>query len=105
MRPSPCTGRTWPPADRQGLVTTPRRTLVDGLLDLPFDEALAVADSALRHESLDEEKLREVAAAVRALGAAACRRVAAQASGRAANPFESVLRAIGVDVPGLDLVP
>ena len=32
-------------------------------------------------------------------------RVAAEASGKAANPFESVLRAIALDVDGLDLRP
>src|SRR4051812_4902456 len=32
-------------------------------------------------------------------------RVLRHASGRAANPFESVLRAISLDVPGLDLRP
>jgi very-short-patch-repair endonuclease len=31
--------------------------------------------------------------------------VLTSASGRAANPFESVLRAIALDVPGLDLRP
>jgi very-short-patch-repair endonuclease len=88
-----------------GPVTTPRRTLVDCLRHLPFDEALAVADSALRHESLDQDMLAEMAAAVRGPGSAAARRVAAHASGLAANPFESVLRAIAVDVRGLRLAP
>ena len=91
--------------DRVGLVTTPRRTLVDCLRHLPFDEALAVADSALRHESLDRDKLVEVSAALRGPGAAAARRVAAHANGLAANPFESVLRAIALDVSGLHLAP
>ena len=38
-------------------------------------------------------------------GAGQGRRVACQADGRAANPFESVLRAIALDVPGLHLEP
>ena len=67
--------------DLAGPVTTPRRTLVDCLRHLPFDEALAVADSALRHEALDRGKLVEVSAAVRGPGAAAARRVAAHATG------------------------
>jgi very-short-patch-repair endonuclease len=93
-------------ADRPTLVAaTPRRTLVDCLRHLPFDEALAVADSALRHGSLDPERLAEIAAAVRGPGAAAVRRVAAHADGRAANPFESVLRALALEVPGTDFVP
>src|SRR2546422_961802 len=36
---------------------------------------------------------------------ARCVRVAEQADGRAANPFESVLRAIALDVPGLQVEP
>ena len=38
-------------------------------------------------------------------GRAQCLRVAREASPLAANPFESVLRAIALDVPGLDLEP
>ena len=78
---------------------------MDCLRSLPFDEALAVADSALRHQSVDEGGLVELAAGVRGAGAARCRRVAAEASGLAANPFESVLRAIALDVPRLRVVP
>ncbi len=37
------------PQDVVGSVTSVRRTLTDCLRWLPFDEALAVADSALRH--------------------------------------------------------
>lgn len=86
-------------------VTSPRRTLVDCLRSLPFDEALAVADSALRHGSATSKKLTEVANAVRGPGAERCRRIARHASSAAANPFESVLRAIAIDVPGIDVVP
>jgi very-short-patch-repair endonuclease len=93
------------PGETSGFFTSPRRTLVDCLRSLPFDEALAVADSALRRGSLDEAKLDEVASSVQGPGAAAARRVAREASGRAANPFESALRAIALDVPGLDLAP
>jgi very-short-patch-repair endonuclease len=72
---------------------------------LPFDEALAVADSALRHESISPSALLALAAGVQGPGARQCRRVAREASGDAANPFESVLRAISLDVPGICLVP
>ncbi len=91
--------------ERRLRVTTPARTLVDCLRTLPFDEALAVADSALRTGCLDRDALVDLAALARGAGAARVRRVAAAADGRAANPFESVLRAIALDVPGLDLVP
>lgn len=85
--------------------TSCSRTLVDCLRSLPFDEALAIADSALRHESIGDGELVELAARVRGASAATCRRVAAEATGLAANPFESVLRAIALDVPGLHVVP
>ncbi|MGZ4450486.1 MAG: DUF559 domain-containing protein [Nocardioides sp.] len=93
------------PAEVRRLATSPRRTLTDCLRSLPFDEALAVADSALRHGSVDPSLLGEVAASVVGPGAPQARRVAAVASGLAANPFESVLRAIALDVPGLTVVP
>ncbi|HYO40380.1 MAG TPA: DUF559 domain-containing protein [Nocardioidaceae bacterium] len=88
-----------------GPVTTPQRTLVDCLRRLPFDEALAIADSALRHGSLTSAGLVALAAGVAGPGAAKCRRVAGLADARAANPFESVLRALSLSVRGLRLVP
>lgn len=88
-----------------GRVTSRERTLVDCLRSLPVDEALAIADSALRHHAVTPERLIELAENVRGRGAAACRRVARAANGKAANPFESVLRAISLEVPGLDLLP
>jgi very-short-patch-repair endonuclease len=91
--------------DVEGGVTSMRRTLVDCLRALPFDEALAIADSALRNGSVSHQDLGLMAAELSGPGAARCRRVAAAADGRAANPFESVLRAMAVGVRGLDLVP
>lgn len=85
-------------------VTSPDRTLVDCLRGLPFDEALAVADSALR-AGVSPGRLRALAADLRGIGAPEAKRVAAAADERAANPFESVLRAIALDVPGLHVVP
>lgn len=93
------------PEDVVGVVTTRERTLVDCMRSLPFDEALAIADSALRHRSLPRSRLAELAASVSGPGAAQARRVAREATHLAANPFESVLRAIALDVPGLDLRP
>ena len=92
-------------ADVDGLVTTPQRTLVDCLRSLPFDEALAIADSALRHRSISKPGLTRLAAGVRGPGSRQVRRVATETTHLAANPFESVLRAIALDVPGLDLEP
>jgi very-short-patch-repair endonuclease len=67
-------GEATPSLVRDG-VTAPEPTLVQCLRRLPYDEALAIADSALR------------------------------AGGRAHNPFESALRAIAHEVPGLRGVP
>jgi very-short-patch-repair endonuclease len=84
-----------------GIVTTRGRTLADCLMSLPFDEALAIADSALRHDDITAEDLVLVAEGLRGPGSAQARRVARLATARAANPFESVLRAITLSVPGL----
>ena len=82
---------------REGIVTSRERTLVDCLRVLPFDEALAVADSALRHDDVSLPALAVVARGVRGAGAARVRRVAEHADPRAANPFESVLRALALE--------
>lgn len=91
-------------ADRQGDVTTPLRTVLDCARVLPFTEALAVADSALRNRDVHPAALRDAAARSRGPGSAAVRRVAAYADPRAANPMESVLRALAVE-EGYVLVP
>ena len=90
--------------DVSGWVTTPVRTIIDCCLDLPFDEALSVFDSARR------SGVRVSAVVARAEWLVPRQRhrvlrVAAASSARAANPFESVLRAIALDVAGLTVVP
>jgi very-short-patch-repair endonuclease len=112
--------RKMPPAARRGLrvsyrdlsarerrrgVTGHLRTVVDCARALPFDEALCVADSALRCRDVDALQLQRAATELRGPGSAGARQVLALADGRAANPFESVLRAVAHDVPGLDLRP
>ena len=92
------------PGDVNDRVTRPEKTLEHCLRHLPFDEGLAVADSALR-AGIPPSTLRRVAASVRGQGAAKVRRVAKEARPEAANPFESCLRAISLDVTGLRLVP
>lgn len=93
------------PTDVDGRVTSPVRTVLDCARDLPFDEALAVADSALRSGGLSRDDLMAAAGVAPSRGRQRCLRVARYADERAANPFESVLRAIALDVSGLDLVP
>jgi very-short-patch-repair endonuclease len=86
-------------------LTSPARTVVDCARCLPFDEALAIADSALRHGDVTREELLALAGTVPSTGRRQALRVARDADGRAANPFESVLRAIALDVPGLCFEP
>jgi very-short-patch-repair endonuclease len=88
---------------RDGWVTSPERTIIDCCLDLPFDEALAVADSAWR----DGLSPIDVMTAGARLPRRVRRRVAKvlqRADRGAANPFESVLRALCHQVDGLDVV-
>ncbi len=82
--------------------TTPERTLADCLRSLPFAEALAIADSALR-EGFGATALAVLARDLRGPGSAQARRVAGEATSLAANPFESVLRAICLGVAGLSV--
>ncbi len=79
-------------------------TLEQCLRSLRFDEALAIADSALR-SGYSAERLRALSVDARGPGSAMLRKVAHAADGSAANPFESVLRAICIDVPGLEVRP
>lgn len=86
-------------------VTSPVRTVVDCARKLPFAEALAVADSALRSGMVMREELLLVAGALRGRGASEARRVARCASPQAANPFESALRALVLEFPALHVRP
>lgn len=86
-------------------MTDPVQTVLDCARDLPFDEALAVADSALRSGLVERRSLVEAAARSPRTGRSRVLRVVHAADGRAANPFESALRAIALDVPGLAVEP
>jgi hypothetical protein len=86
-------------SDVEGGVTGRLLTVLLCARDLPFGEALAVADSALRHGDVTEAALRAAAAT----WPEHVRRVAAYADGRAANPFESMLRAHAIEA-GLSVV-
>jgi very-short-patch-repair endonuclease len=88
-----------------GVVTDPVQTVIDCARRLPFGEGLAVGDSALRHRHADRAALVSAAEAARGPGADRCRRVAREATPLAANPLESMLRGISLDVPGLSVRP
>lgn len=94
-----------PPPDhvRDG-VTNEALTLEQCLRSLPYDEGLAVADSALR-AGVGRGVLERIADTARGPGSPKIRRVCRSADGRAANPFESALRAIAHEVAGLDVTP
>ncbi|HEY4421897.1 MAG TPA: hypothetical protein VGN22_20405 [Pseudonocardia sp.] len=92
------------PGDSDGIATTRDRTLVDCLRLLPPTDALAVVDSALR-EGYSPRTLHALVRDLRGPGSAGARRIAHLADARAANPFESALRAIALSVPGLAVVP
>ncbi len=62
-------------------------------------------DSALRHDDVLPGTLEGLALSARGPGARQVRRVARAARAEAANPFESVLRAIALDVQGLSVEP
>ncbi|KGN32196.1 hypothetical protein N802_11285 [Knoellia sinensis KCTC 19936] len=93
-----------PSGQVEDCVTTPLRTLLDCARALPFDEALTVADSALRSGTVTRGELLAAATAARGPGSVRVRRVAEHASAKAHNPLESVLRALTIEV-GLTLTP
>jgi very-short-patch-repair endonuclease len=84
--------------------TSRELTLEQCLRHEPWTDALCVADSALR-EGFPAAALRALARDARGPGAPQIRRVAAEATAEAANPFESALRGIALDVSGLSVRP
>jgi hypothetical protein len=86
-------------------VTGLERTVVDCARTLAFAHALAVADSALRSGRVTKAHLIDAAAASPRTGRSRAVRVAEAADQRAANPFESMLRGIALEVPGLSVEP
>lgn len=85
-----------------GIVTNKLRTVVDCCRVLPFDEALAVADSALQDPEVTLPGLRREAEASSRNGRSRALRVLSYADPGAANSFESVLRALCIEA-GLDV--
>ena len=90
--------------DVDGLVTSRDRTLLDCLRDGDFSEGLSVADSALRH-GYPPDRLVALTRDSRGPGCVQMRRIAREARSESANPFESALRAIALDVRGLTVRP
>lgn len=94
-----------PDADVVDGVTTKRRTLVDCMRNLPVAESLPIVDSALRSGDFTYAEIQDIAREMRGRGRARARAVAALTSDKPANAYESSLRAIAVQVPGLAVLP
>lgn len=86
-------------------VTTRAQTVIDCARAYDFDVALSVADSALREGVLTRTDLMAAAERAPRTGRGRAIRVAETATGKPANPFESCLLAIALEVPGLSVVP
>jgi very-short-patch-repair endonuclease len=93
------------PDDIRDGVTSRLRTIGDCSRSERFDAALSVADSAVRNGDATPAQIRVEALAGPRTGRPAALRVADAVDGRAANPFESVLRAICLEIPGLQVEP
>ncbi|UUZ57675.1 DUF559 domain-containing protein [Nocardioides sp. B-3] len=93
------------PTQQSEGVTRPVRTVIDCARAYAYDEALSVADSALRSGDVTQQELLEAAARSPRTGRPRALKVAAAADGRADNPFESCTRAICHEVPGLEVEP
>jgi hypothetical protein len=89
--------RTIGPGERDGDVTTLRRTLLDCARDIPAPEALAMADAAVRTGKADKGDLIAAAAELRGPRSGNARRVMSWIDPRAMSILESVNRGILLD--------
>jgi hypothetical protein len=86
-------------------VTSKRRTIIDCFRNLPYPEALAIADSAVRCDDFTREEVHEIALSTKGCGRRRIICVAEDCSKKAANALESTTRAISNLVPGLRTTP
>jgi very-short-patch-repair endonuclease len=87
------------------LVTDPLRTVLDCARRLPFGEALAVVDSAIRLGKVDRKVLAASAAALKGPGRRTAIRACCLAAGRAASALESMLRSRVIEAGITGFVP
>jgi len=87
----------WADAPAIDDVTTPVRTVVDCARSLPFGEALAIADPALRSRLVSQEDLLAAGHGLKRAGRGKVIRVAEHADGRSESVLESMLRAILIE--------
>ena len=91
------------PMEQSCGVTRPVPTVIACARTYPYDEALCVADSALRAGDVTRNELLSAAIRSPRTGRSRAVRVATNADPRADNPFESCARAICHDVDGLSV--
>lgn len=82
-----------------------RRTLIDCMRMLPLEESVPIVNSALRAGDVTLTELRAIARSMKGRGRARAMGVAAMATARPVNPYESTLYAIASTVPGLNVKP
>lgn len=85
--------------------TTPLRTVIDCARALPFGEALAIADSALRSGKVEPSELLSAAYALGGSGRQRVIRVAELADFRSESALESMLRSRVIEAGFDDFVP
>ena len=93
------------PKDIAGHVTRRVPTVIACARAYDGATALCVADSALREGQVTRQQLLTAAQASPRTGRSKATRIAQLADGRAANPFESVLRWLCASVAGLCAIP
>ncbi len=86
-------------------VTGVRRTLIDCMRMLRLEESVPIVNSALRAGDVTLAELREIARSMNGRGRARAMAVAAMATTRPSNPYESTLYAIASTIPGLNARP
>jgi hypothetical protein len=85
--------------------TSRRRTLVDCMRMLPLEESVPIVNSALRAGDVTLSELRAIARSMKGRGRARAIGVAAMATAKPVNPYESTLYAMASAVPGLNPRP
>jgi hypothetical protein len=93
------------PDDVYGAVTSQVRTLIDCMRNLPWDEAVAIVNSAIRADDFTQAEVQRIAEATQGRGRRRICEVAAAVTGQCANPFEAVLYAQALLIPGLSVRP
>jgi very-short-patch-repair endonuclease len=86
-------------------VTSVRRTLIDCMRMLPLDESVPIVNSALRTGDISLVELGAIARSMKGRGRTRAIEVAAMATAKPVNPYESTLYAMASTVPGLNVRP